>query len=122
MKPQSTSSYDVDNRYRFYKSLDSKNDISPDRRGVRPARDDNSSKNFLNGFIIWYQRPLNDTEGVTSLFNNPNYLGSWLSAIIPFCIVLISFSILDICFSSSSFDKLIITPYNKKVTTIKMVT
>ena len=51
MKPQSTSSYDVDNRYRFYKSLDSKNDISPDRRGVRPASDDNNSKNFLNGFI-----------------------------------------------------------------------
>ena len=51
MKPQSTSSYDVDNRYRFYKSLDSKNDISPDRRGVRPASDDNNSKNFLNSFI-----------------------------------------------------------------------
>ena len=51
MKPQSTSSYDVDNRYRFYKSLDSKNDISPDRRGVRPASDDNNSKNFLNTFI-----------------------------------------------------------------------
>ena len=51
MKPQSTSSYDVDNRYRFYKSLDSKNDISPDRRGVRPASDDNNSKNFLNSYI-----------------------------------------------------------------------
>ena len=51
MKPQSTSSYDVDNRYRFYKSLDSKTDITPSRRGVRPAIDDNSSKNFLNGFI-----------------------------------------------------------------------
>jgi len=51
MKPQSTSSYDVDNRYRFYKSLDSKKDISPERRGVRPARDDNSSKNFLNTYI-----------------------------------------------------------------------
>ncbi len=44
---------------------------------------------FLNGFIIWYQRPMNDTEGITSIFNNPNYLGLWLSAIIPFCIVLI---------------------------------
>ncbi len=44
---------------------------------------------FLNGFIIWYQRPMNDTEGVTSIFNNPNYLGLWLSVIIPFCIVLI---------------------------------
>ena len=51
MKPQSTSSYDVDNRYRFYKSLDSKNDISPDRRGVRPASDDNNSKIFLNTYI-----------------------------------------------------------------------
>ncbi len=51
MKPQSTSSYDVDNRYRFYKSLDSKKDIAPDRRGVRPGSDNNSSKNFLNTYI-----------------------------------------------------------------------
>jgi len=51
MKPQSTQSYDVDNRYRFYKSLDSKKDISPDRRGVRPAVDNNSSKNFLKTYI-----------------------------------------------------------------------
>ena len=51
MKPQSTSSYDVDNRYRFYKSLNSKTDISPSRRGVRPGVDDNNSKNFLNSFI-----------------------------------------------------------------------
>ena len=51
MKPQSTSSYDVDNRYRFYKSLDSKKDISPDRRGVRPGVDDDSSKNFLDSYI-----------------------------------------------------------------------
>ena len=29
----------------------SKNDISPDRRGVRPASDDNNSKNFLNTYI-----------------------------------------------------------------------
>ena len=51
MKPQSTSSYDVDNRYRFYKSLDTKKDISPDRRGVIPGIDDNNSKNFLNTYI-----------------------------------------------------------------------
>ena len=51
MKPQSTQSYDVDNRYRFYKSLDSRSDISADRRGVRPGVDDNSSKNFLNSYI-----------------------------------------------------------------------
>ena len=51
MKPQFTSSYDVDNRYRFYKSLNSKTVISPSRRGVRPGVDDNNSKNFLNSFI-----------------------------------------------------------------------
>ena len=51
MKPQSTQSYDVDNRYRFYKSLNSKSDISPDTRGVRPGVDNNSSKNFLKTYI-----------------------------------------------------------------------
>ena len=51
MKPQSTSSYDVDNRYRFYKSLDSKSDLASERRGVRPARDDNNRKNFLSAYI-----------------------------------------------------------------------
>jgi len=51
MKPQSTQSYDVDNRYRFYKSLNSQQDISPERRGVRPGVDDNSSKNFLKSYI-----------------------------------------------------------------------
>ena len=51
MKPQSTQSYDVDNRYRFYKSLNSKQDISPERRGVRPGVDDNSSNNVLKSYI-----------------------------------------------------------------------
>ena len=51
MKSQSTSSYDVDNRYRFYKSLDPETDISKERRGVRPGIDDNNSKNFLNTYI-----------------------------------------------------------------------
>ena len=51
MNPKSTSTYDVDNRYRFYRSLDSKTDISPNRRGVRPGVDNNSSKNFLRSYI-----------------------------------------------------------------------
>tara|TARA_B100000927_G_scaffold157677_1_gene127016 strand:+ start:1524 stop:1721 length:198 start_codon:yes stop_codon:yes gene_type:complete len=51
MNPKSTSTYDVDNRYRFYRSLDSKQDISPNRRGVRPGVDNNSSKNFLRAYI-----------------------------------------------------------------------
>ncbi len=45
-----TSSYDVDNRYRFYKSLNPKTDISKERRGVRPGVDSASSKNFLKTF------------------------------------------------------------------------
>lgn len=46
-----TSSYDVDNRYRFYKSLNPQTDISKTRRGVRPGVDDNSRKNFLKSFV-----------------------------------------------------------------------
>ena len=45
-----TSSYDVDNRYRFYKSLNPQTDISKERRGVRPGVDDTSGKNFLRSF------------------------------------------------------------------------
>ena len=45
-----TSSYDVDNRYRFYKSLNPQTDISKDRRGVRPGRDDDNRKIFLKSF------------------------------------------------------------------------
>ena len=48
MNPQFNSSYDVDNRYRFYKSLNPKKDISKDRRGVRPGVDDQSSKKIFN--------------------------------------------------------------------------
>ena len=45
---------------------------------------------FLNNLIIWYQRPLTGTEfgeiGVTGLFNNQNYAGSWLAIIFPLCL------------------------------------
>ena len=46
-----SSSYDVDNRYRFYKSLNPQTDISKERRGVRPGVDDRSRKNFLKSFV-----------------------------------------------------------------------
>ena len=42
-----TSSYDVDNRYRFYKSLNPETDISVERRGVRPGVDAATSKSFF---------------------------------------------------------------------------
>ena len=41
----------------------------------------------LNGLIIWYQRPIND--GLTGLFNNPNYTGSWFNLVLPFSIAFI---------------------------------
>ena len=38
---------------------------------------------FLNGFIVWYQRPIQNDSGLTGLFNNPNYMGAWLNFIWP---------------------------------------
>ena len=42
----------------------------------------------LNGLIIWYQRPVENPGGLTGLFNNQNYTGSWLNIIWPFCLAL----------------------------------
>ena len=42
----------------------------------------------LNGLIIWYQRPIENPAGLSGLFNNQNYAGSWLNIIWPFCLVL----------------------------------
>ena len=41
---------------------------------------------FLNGLIIWYQRPIDEISGLTGLFNHANYAGSWLTLILPLCI------------------------------------
>lgn len=43
---------------------------------------------LFNGFIIWFQRPI-DFEydaGLTGLFNNANYAGSWLLFMWPICL------------------------------------
>ena len=47
---------------------------------------------FLNGLIIWFQRPLGEGEraGITGVFNNQNYAAAWLLFIFPFCIALIN--------------------------------
>ncbi len=45
--------------------------------------------NILNGLIIWFQRPLGSDEGITGLFNNPNYMGCWLTIIFPFSIFIL---------------------------------
>ncbi len=41
----------------------------------------------LNGLIVWYQRPIDG--GLTGLFNNQNYAGSWFNLVLPFCLALI---------------------------------
>ena len=45
---------------------------------------------ILQGLVIWYQRPINSGGeiGITSIFNNPNYLGCWLIILLPFSIAL----------------------------------
>lgn len=45
--------------------------------------------NFFNGLVIWFQRPLAPDEGITGLFNNPNYMGCWITMIFPFSIFLL---------------------------------
>ena len=39
---------------------------------------------ILNGFVIWFQRPLQQDTGMTALFNNQNYAGSWFCIVWPF--------------------------------------
>ena len=41
---------------------------------------------FLNGLIIWYQRPIDEISGLTGLFNHANYAGAWLTVTLPFCL------------------------------------
>ena len=46
---------------------------------------------MLKGLVVWYQRPINinGEVGITSIFNNPNYLGCWLIVLLPFSIALL---------------------------------
>ena len=41
---------------------------------------------FFNNLIIWYQRPISESGGVSGLFNNQNYAGAWLCIIFPLCL------------------------------------
>tara|TARA_Y100000991_G_scaffold214856_1_gene203615 strand:+ start:1090 stop:2409 length:1320 start_codon:yes stop_codon:yes gene_type:complete len=46
---------------------------------------------FLNGLIIWFQKPLTDLhQPITGLFNNPNYIGAWIAMIWPFLLTYLS--------------------------------
>ena len=39
---------------------------------------------FLNGIITWYSKPIDAYNGLSGLFSNANYTGSWLNLILPF--------------------------------------
>ena len=43
------------------------------------------------GLIVWYQRPIDGITGITGLFSNPNYLGTWLNILWPFCLAFLYF-------------------------------
>ena len=40
----------------------------------------------FDGLIIWFQRPIQSNEGLTALFSNQNYAGSWFNFCWPFSI------------------------------------
>ena len=44
---------------------------------------------IFNGLIIWYQKPIVEPAGLSGLFSNQNYAGSWFNLVWPFCIALV---------------------------------
>ena len=43
----------------------------------------------LNGLIVWFQKPLSSSGGVSGLFSNKNYAGFWLAVSLPFSLYFI---------------------------------
>ena len=43
---------------------------------------------IFNGLIVWFQKPLEVTAGVSGLFSNRNYAGFWLAISLPFSLYL----------------------------------
>jgi len=44
---------------------------------------------FLNGLVVWYLKPIEPHLGLSGLFSNQNYAGTWLSIIWPFSLGLL---------------------------------
>ena len=70
----------------------------------------------LNGLIVWYQRPMEELSA-TGIFNNPNYLASWLLMVIPFSLSFISIPKLS---RSKKFFWLIINSFFSMVLILSM--
>jgi len=45
---------------------------------------------FFNGLIVWFQKPLHITGGISGLFSNRNYAGFWLAINLPFSFLFLS--------------------------------
>ncbi len=43
---------------------------------------------IFNGLIVWFQKPLSATGGISGLFSNRNYTGFWLAVSLPFSLYL----------------------------------
>ena len=42
---------------------------------------------FFFGLIKWYSRPIENYDGLSGLFNNANYAGTWLNIILPISLI-----------------------------------
>ena len=54
--------------------------------GVLQLLNINGPFQLLNGFIIWFQKPLSEVGSISGLFNNQNYAGLWMVMVWPFCL------------------------------------
>ena len=77
----------------LFSKLDRKNILLPLIAGSLPVLISGFAQYYFNihgpfqtlyGLIIWYQREIENPSGLTSLFNNANYAGSWLSIVLSF--------------------------------------
>ena len=50
----------------------------------------NGPYEYLYGLVVFYLKPIVGYSGVAGLFPNPNYLGIWLSASLPFSIFILN--------------------------------
>ena len=44
---------------------------------------------YMNGLIIWYLKPIEEHLGLSGLFSNQNYAGTWMGLIWPFSLALL---------------------------------
>ena len=58
---------------------------------------------LFNGFLTWYMRPIIGYNGLTGIFSNANYAGTWLNIMLPFTIAILFKNGKSLFFKYSSF-------------------